>query len=229
MSSTTLCCYLVLGLLVACHTALARPHITHSPLDQVWLKRIGSYNKNHQWKIRGGGDIVAPLPHATDDANIAGTTVTDDRNATSTAATTFASPQSRIKAIFQRKLPALPSFSGPKHTLERLNQIRVNTTTAFGQRIAQLHVLETLQHNAPLLCAVLGTTTLALLSHRLLNPPKGLALPTIYALALLGSSAGFHLFLYFITVGFAMGIAIPLATALVVYNVRRRCAQVYEC
>lgn len=48
---------------------------------------------------------------------------------------------------------------------------------------------------------------------------KGVSLATLYALALLGASCGFYLFLYFITIGYAVGITLPLAVALYVYNV----------
>lgn len=41
----------------------------------------------------------------------------------------------------------------------------------------------------------------------------------IYALALLGASSGFHLFLYFITVGYCCGVTLPVLVALIVYNV----------
>ena len=40
---------------------------------------------------------------------------------------------------------------------------------------------------------------------------------SLYALALVGSSVGFYLFLYFISIGYALGIALPLAVALARY------------
>ena len=43
----------------------------------------------------------------------------------------------------------------------------------------------------------------------------------VYTLALLGSSSGFHLFLYFITVGYALGVALPVAVALCLYSYQR--------
>jgi hypothetical protein len=48
---------------------------------------------------------------------------------------------------------------------------------------------------------------------------RGISAATMYALALLGASCGFHLFLYFITIGYALGIGLPLLVALCVYNV----------
>jgi hypothetical protein len=43
---------------------------------------------------------------------------------------------------------------------------------------------------------------------------------TMYGLALLGASCGFHFFLYFITLGFALGVTIPLVVSLFVYQVK---------
>jgi steroid 5-alpha reductase family enzyme len=47
-----------------------------------------------------------------------------------------------------------------------------------------------------------------------------LTLPGVYALALLGSCSGFHLFLYFITVGYSFGIMLPVLIGLYVYGGR---------
>ena len=43
---------------------------------------------------------------------------------------------------------------------------------------------------------------------------------TLYTLALLGASCGFHLFLHFITLGYALGVTLPLTIALLFYQVR---------
>lgn len=51
------------------------------------------------------------------------------------------------------------------------------------------------------------------------NADKGVSFLSLYGLALLGASCGFHLFLYFITVGYAAGITIPVAVALRIYKV----------
>lgn len=47
---------------------------------------------------------------------------------------------------------------------------------------------------------------------------KGMSVLSLYALALLGASCGFHLFLHFITIGYALGIGLPISVALYVYN-----------
>ncbi len=205
-------------LLFALQPAAAKPQISHSPLNRVWLERIGRSRSSKRWPMRGGSRESAPLATVTEETEDVNATITDDLNSTLTVGN-VSSPKFRIKAFVQQNLPTLPSLSGPKQALqERWNQICANAT-AFRQRIEQLHVLETLHHHSPVISAVLGMSTLAVLSQKLLRP-QGVALPTMYALALLGSSAGFHLFLYFITVGYAMGIALPLAVAMVVYNVR---------
>ena len=49
-----------------------------------------------------------------------------------------------------------------------------------------------------------------------------LTLPSIYALALLGSSCGFHLFLYFISYGYVCGVTLPVLVAMILYNVSER-------
>jgi len=43
---------------------------------------------------------------------------------------------------------------------------------------------------------------------------------TLYVLALLGASCGFHLFLHFITLGYALGVTLPLAATLYFYQRR---------
>ena len=52
---------------------------------------------------------------------------------------------------------------------------------------------------------------------------RGVSAASLYALALLGASCGFHLFLYFITIGYCLGIGIPLLVSLYVYNVSFEC------
>lgn len=52
--------------------------------------------------------------------------------------------------------------------------------------------------------------------------------PAVYALALLGSSSGFYLFLYFITVGYCCGVTLPVLVALIDYNVSK-CHMCAEC
>jgi hypothetical protein len=67
----------------------------------------------------------------------------------------------------------------------------------------------------------LGPSLLALycLVRLLVNNEGGVSFFTLSAAALLGASCGFHLFLYFITLGYALGVTLPLTIALVVYKV----------
>jgi hypothetical protein len=49
---------------------------------------------------------------------------------------------------------------------------------------------------------------------------KGVSFLSLYTLSLLGASCGFYLFLYFISIGYALGVTLPLIAALYLYNVR---------
>jgi hypothetical protein len=49
---------------------------------------------------------------------------------------------------------------------------------------------------------------------------KGISFLSLYGISLLGASCGFYLFLYFITIGYALGVTLPLVAALYVYSVR---------
>ena len=51
----------------------------------------------------------------------------------------------------------------------------------------------------------------------------GISAASLYFLALLGASCGFYFFLYFITIGYALGIGFPLLVSLYVYNVSYGC------
>ena len=47
---------------------------------------------------------------------------------------------------------------------------------------------------------------------------KGISFFSLYALSLFGASCGFYLFLYFITVGYALGITLPLIISIYLYK-----------
>ena len=70
---------------------------------------------------------------------------------------------------------------------------------------------EAIQHVAPV----------ALAAMQLLYHNGDISFLGVYALALLGSSSGFHLFLYFITVGYALGVVLPVSVALCLHSVQR--------
>ncbi len=67
-----------------------------------------------------------------------------------------------------------------------------------------------------------GPAMITLLSLLYFNNGKKdeISLLTLYTLALLGASCGFHLFLHFITLGYALGVTLPLIVALSFYQVR---------
>ena len=70
---------------------------------------------------------------------------------------------------------------------------------------------EAIQHVAPAAIAI----------SQLLFKNGDIRFPGAYALALLGSCCGFHLFLYFITVGYSLGVALPVSVALCIYSQQR--------
>ena len=61
-------------------------------------------------------------------------------------------------------------------------------------------------------------TVLSLLGNS--TKKDDISFATLYTLALLGASCGFHLFLHFITLGYALGVTFPLVAALIFYQVR---------
>jgi len=80
--------------------------------------------------------------------------------------------------------------------------------------------LEKMKTQSSKLLSALGPASIAF--AQLFSSSDGKTLmtkPAVYALALLGSSSGFSLFLYFITVGYCCGVALPVLMALIVYNV----------
>jgi steroid 5-alpha reductase family enzyme len=82
-------------------------------------------------------------------------------------------------------------------------------------------VLNKLKSQSSRLLAALGPLSMAF--GQLFVRTKGnafLTKPAIYALALLGSSSGFFLFLYFITIGYCCGVTLPVLVALIVHNLK---------
>lgn len=65
-----------------------------------------------------------------------------------------------------------------------------------------------------------GPSILTALSLVGSNGKKDISILTLYSISLLGASCGFHLFLHFITLGYALGVTLPLVVALFFYQVR---------
>jgi len=64
-----------------------------------------------------------------------------------------------------------------------------------------------------------GPSIIAVLFLLLISAKREeISLVTLYTLALLGASCGFHLFLHFITLGYALGVTFPLIVALLFYQ-----------
>jgi steroid 5-alpha reductase family enzyme len=85
------------------------------------------------------------------------------------------------------------------------------------EKSPKLHPL--LKEQSSKVINAVGPTTAVILSMFLKSGE--LTLPAVYVLALLGSSAGFYLFLYFITIGYAFGILVPLLVGIYIYSERR--------
>ena len=91
-------------------------------------------------------------------------------------------------------------------------QEMTGTSSALAQKVKQ-GVQETSSKVGPSFFSALSLICTA---------DRGVSFLTLYAISLFGASCGFYLFLYFITVGYALGVTLPLVAALFVYNVRTR-------
>lgn len=93
---------------------------------------------------------------------------------------------------------------------QQVDKLRSNTIQPFQTSWNTLVKADSLKRPDRYISAI-GPAIVAMFAVK-----DGLSFLTVYALALLGSSVGFHLFLYFISIGYALGISLPLTVAL--YN-----------
>ena len=114
------------------------------------------------------------------------------------------SPQtSHIKEPFITKvLNQKGKFLSTKETEERIPN-NLKHAMMFLQKITS--------QSAPALLAV---------SSLLGSGQNDVSYKTLYALSLLGASCGFHLFLHFITLGYALGVTFPVCASFYFYSVR---------
>jgi steroid 5-alpha reductase family enzyme len=103
----------------------------------------------------------------------------------------------------------------------------VNTTAATRQSLNILFAnsMESLLPKLQILqrqCSRFGPSVVAIMAliamHQHGQFQNGTTFFNLYGLALVGASCGFSLFLYFITVGFALGVTLPMAVSLWVYQ-----------
>lgn len=96
-----------------------------------------------------------------------------------------------------------------------LSQVRQSSIVSERTLLQLRQGSKLLQH----LVSTFGPAVLTILALRssIGRSEHGINAVTLYCWALLGASCGFHLFLYFITLGFALGVTVPLAVSLFVY------------
>jgi hypothetical protein len=96
----------------------------------------------------------------------------------------------------------------------------IQTRQSIQAERIKLHAVQLLKVSQ-LLASKLGPAALimAALRYNMCRTEHDVQPLTLYGLALLGASCGFHLFLYFITLGFALGVTVPLVVSLFVYQV----------
>jgi hypothetical protein len=110
-----------------------------------------------------------------------------------------------------------PSILEDSYTRVGSAEINANPKLNLGMGSS---VLEKLKGQSSKFLSALGPAAYAL--AQLLSPSDGKTLitkPAVYALALVGASSGFYLFLYFITVGYCCGVTLPVLVALIICNV----------
>lgn len=98
---------------------------------------------------------------------------------------------------------------------------RVGKFTNSARTMLQQHTEdgEGILDNKERFLSALGPSLVAVWANRggANDPQRLLSITTIYALSLLGASVGFHSFLYFISVGYALGVILPVAAVLSSY------------
>jgi hypothetical protein len=119
-------------------------------------------------------------------------------------------PQSKSAKAFLGSLRRHPRTLLPQIT-------RANEATLQKVKKGFAALQETSTHVAPSVVTFLSV---------LWTSDSGVSFLSLYVLSLLGASCGFYLFLYFITVGYAIGITLPLIVALNIYKVCIECSTV---
>ena len=116
---------------------------------------------------------------------------------------------------------AVPTINNKTVTDQAAATATKTPTKSIFSESAKDSIMQNLEMMQQLL-AQFGPTILTILalvaSFQSGQNKRGVTFLTLYGLALLGASCGFHLFLYFITVGFALGVTLPLAVSLFVYH-----------
>jgi hypothetical protein len=202
-------------------TAPTRSANDNSFLGSIFLRRMQpqkphtlALHNSHGWKsttlVSGGANPSSSAAAAADSddgtkaVNDIGKEETDPMPSTKTT-----TPKSRHKAV---RPTTTKTFLG-KLGLKAERPSLPKTLTGIKRQMRD-GLEGTLQNTSRV-----GPTILTSISLLFVFNEKGVSFATLYVLALLGASCGFHLFLYFITLGYALGVSVPLVAALYVYNV----------
>jgi Protein of unknown function (DUF1295) len=151
--------------------------------------------------VRGGGDALEsmelhePAPLADDVAQ-----VVDRPDPESTKVNAAAASALSLVQQWKSKMTLIIQQQRWKDLLQKLS---LPTSAEESHWLAVLPVL-------------LSSSLLAIFTTRS-NGTQLASFATMYAWALVGSACGFYLFLYFISIGYAAGVALPIAYALVQY------------
>eukprot|EP00529_Nitzschia_sp_RCC80_P026508 CAMPEP_0113521950 /NCGR_PEP_ID=MMETSP0014_2-20120614/44927_1 /TAXON_ID=2857 /ORGANISM="Nitzschia sp." /LENGTH=342 /DNA_ID=CAMNT_0000419971 /DNA_START=367 /DNA_END=1392 /DNA_ORIENTATION=+ /assembly_acc=CAM_ASM_000159 len=130
-------------------------------------------------------------------------------NTTTTETTTTTRiPKRSVTSMILSQLQLETTASKILHGLLLVQKIGVQ----FGPTILTIMSLVTSYNNDSW-----GRDVRSIIGGDIEQKTSGISFLTMYLLSLLGSSCGFSTFLYFITVGFGTGVALPLSTALIVY------------
>lgn len=201
----------LLVLIFACGLilSLGRPQRCISSSQRLCSSRVSL-------RVRGGtfDDVLSPTSETTPDTTLYVEDVTDDVSSSS-------SP-------LQQRSPRFLGF-----TVSDLKLSAASRSAQVGTQLKkQLDVIRKSQARLSLPKvpdewkgrsseAIHQVAPAALAAVQLLYCKGDITFLGIYALALLGSSSGFHLFLYFITVGYALGVVLPISVALCLYSYQR--------
>lgn len=128
-----------------------------------------------------------------------------------------AEPENDAMVADQPQTKSAKAFLGelrrrPKALLPKLTRANEATLQKVKQGFATLQ--DTSTQVAPSVVSLLSA---------LWTADNGVSFLSLYVLSLLGASCGFYLFLYFITVGYAIGITLPLIVAVKIYKVCNPC------
>jgi hypothetical protein len=133
-------------------------------------------------------------------------------------------PQQQDQSLLNSQSDVSPDATNERKPF--LENILSKSKRFISSEASDVALQKTLQQSLALMQKIssqAGPSIITILSLVWSNGKRDeISLVTLYTLALLGASCGFHLFLHFITLGYALGVTLPLAVALLFYQVRLR-------